>query len=137
MDSYQAIYDAVRSRIHSVDIGGIVERAIMDCGIGHAADMARESIRMAASEYERPSVVFRPSLFPDGNQWCALYGEDLATGVAGFGDTPAAAMWAFDNAWLTEKCPPSKHVCPRCGTPNPDNLDMDGCRDPNCPEQES
>jgi len=31
--------------------------------------------RMAA-EYERPSVMFRPKLSIDGNQWCALYGDD-------------------------------------------------------------
>jgi hypothetical protein len=26
-------------------------------------------------------------------------------------------------------------TCGRCGEANPDHLDMDGCRDPNCPEQ--
>ena len=25
--------------------------------------------------------------------------------------------------------------CGRCGEPNPDHLAMDGCRDPDCPEQ--
>ena len=28
----------------------------------------------------------------DGDQWCALYGENLQEGVAGFGRTPAEAM---------------------------------------------
>ena len=27
------------------------------------------------------------------------------------------------------------HKCPLCGEPNPDYLDLDGCRDPDCPEQ--
>lgn len=52
-----------------------------------------------------PSVLYRPALFPDGTQWCALFGSDLASGVAGFGDTPEAAMAAFDKAWRSEKTP--------------------------------
>lgn len=27
------------------------------------------------------------------------------------------------------------HKCPRCGEPNPEYEDRDGCRDPDCPEQ--
>jgi hypothetical protein len=39
----------------------------------------------------------------DGDQWCALYGENLQDGVAGFGDTPEKAMYAFDAAWKTAR----------------------------------
>lgn len=46
-----------------------------------------------------PSVMYKPKLFLDGNQWCALYGEDLQNGLAGFGNTPELAMEAFDKAW--------------------------------------
>lgn len=67
--------------------------------VAHWCEMAKESIRSAASEYERPSAVFRPRLSVDGNQWCALYGDNLQDGVAGFGDSPADAMWDFDRAW--------------------------------------
>ena len=35
----------------------------------------------------------------DGNQWCALFGENPMEGVAGFGDTPAAAFKNFDENW--------------------------------------
>ena len=28
----------------------------------------------------------------DGDSWCALVGENLQEGIAGFGDTPAAAL---------------------------------------------
>lgn len=28
----------------------------------------------------------------DGDQWCALLGEDLQKGIAGFGQTPALAV---------------------------------------------
>jgi hypothetical protein len=47
-------------------------------------------------------VNLRPRLFIDGNQWCALYGENLQDGVAGFGDSPADAARAFDAA-MTQK----------------------------------
>ena len=29
--------------------------------------------------------------FKDGNQWCCLYGKDLISGIAEFGDTPYLA----------------------------------------------
>lgn len=29
--------------------------------------------------------------FKDDNQWCCLYGKDLISGIAGFGDTPYLA----------------------------------------------
>lgn len=67
--------------------------------ICHAASMAGEAVQQTAYEYGRPCVVFKPQLFKDGNQWCALFGEDLQAGVAGFGDSPSAAMYAFDEAW--------------------------------------
>lgn len=49
-----------------------------------------------------PHVLYKPSLYQDGDQWCALFGGCLADGVAGFGDTPEKAMEAFDNAWRTQ-----------------------------------
>lgn len=67
--------------------------------IAHAAQMAGVAVQEAAARYERPSAVFRPRLSIDGNQWCALYGDNLQDGVAGFGDSPADAMWDFDRNW--------------------------------------
>jgi hypothetical protein len=46
-----------------------------------------------------PSMMLRPRLSIDGNQWCALCGENLQDGVAGFGDSPEAAYRDFDKAW--------------------------------------
>ena len=70
--------------------------------ICHSASMIQASWQDAAYEQMRPSVVFKPKLFPDGNQWCALLGNDLQVGVCGFGASPADAMWAFDKAWTTK-----------------------------------
>lgn len=52
-------------------------------------------------ELRRPCVLFRPALFIDGDQWCALYGENLQEGVAGFGDTPELAMLDLDLQFKT------------------------------------
>ena len=57
---------------------------------------AVESIRY---ELSRPSLQMRPKVYLDGNQWCALYGENLQEGVCAFGDSPDAAMHAFDAEW--------------------------------------
>jgi hypothetical protein len=57
----------------------------------------------AYAEQGRPSAVFKPRLSIDGDKWCALYGEDLQNGVAGFGDTPDLAMTDFDLNWRTQK----------------------------------
>jgi hypothetical protein len=98
-DSYQAIYDAMRSRISGGNIGEAVDSALRSANIGHYCEMAFRAVQQATSEYERPSAVFRPALTRDGDHWCALYGDDLVRGVSGFGKSPAEAMWAFDTAW--------------------------------------
>lgn len=67
--------------------------------LAHAAQMAQASWQEAAASYQRPSAVFRPRLSVDGDQWCALYGDNLQDGVAGFGDSPAEAMLDFDRNW--------------------------------------
>jgi hypothetical protein len=48
---------------------------------------------------QAPHVLMRPSVFPDGNMWCALYGTNLQEGVAGFGETPEKACGDFDKHW--------------------------------------
>ena len=74
--------------------------------IAHEAFCAGQAWQQAAAAQERPCVLWKPSLFRDGNQWCALLGENIQEGVVGFGDSPDAAMWAFDEAWR-EKLPPA------------------------------
>lgn len=64
-----------------------------------AAEQVANRIVEAASSYDLPSVVYRPRLFMDGDKWCALYGDNLQDGVAGFGDSPALAMHDFNLNW--------------------------------------
>lgn len=67
--------------------------------VAHEAFCAGQAWQQAASAQERPSVLWKPRLFRDGDQWCALLGENIQDGVVGFGSSPDAAMQAFDVAW--------------------------------------
>ena len=58
----------------------------------------------AAREQCRPFMLLRPQIFPDGNQWCALYGENTQDGICAFGSTPAQAAMQFDREWHHATC---------------------------------
>jgi len=62
-------------------------------------EVAAQAYRHIDECMTEPSVLYRPSLTIDGDQWCALYGENLQDGVAGFGKSPELAMLAFNQAW--------------------------------------
>ncbi len=70
--------------------------------IMHNDTMHKEERRMALYDANAPSVLYRPKLSIDGNQWCALYGDNLQDGVAGFGTSPEKAMKDFNKHWLVE-----------------------------------
>lgn len=97
-DSYQAVYDAIRSRFH-FDGSGLIDAVSRMFDISWEKARVADEWQRAATEQQRPSVLFRPTLSVDGSHWCALYGEDLQHGVSGFGASPAEAMAAFDAAW--------------------------------------
>ena len=73
-----------------MEMPGYIQQQYLDAAITET---------QAAEEKLRPSYLYRPRLSKDGDKWCALYGEDLMNGVAGFGDSPDEAYRAFDNAW--------------------------------------
>ncbi len=105
-DSYQPIYDAVRSRISGGNIGeAIREAAHQAFDISHSQAMVRDQFMAVAWEMQRPAVLFRPSVYPDGTKWCALFGADIISGVCGFGDTPETAMADFDKNWHVQRTP--------------------------------
>jgi len=66
----------------------------------HAAYQAE----LVELERKRPFMLLKPRMFPEGDRWCALYGENLRDGVCAFGDTPEAAARQFDIEWLNAKC---------------------------------
>lgn len=69
------------------------------------AYLARMAIVDATMFISAPHTRMRPRVFPDGTKWCALYGDDLMSGVSGFGDTPAEACEEFDKAWANGRTP--------------------------------
>ena len=70
--------------------------------IVHYAEKINENIRNAILNFETPSVLFKPNLSLDGDQWCALYGDNLQEGVSGFGNSPSEAMADFDKEWFAK-----------------------------------
>ena len=42
-------------------------------------------------------------IYPDGDMWCCLYGDDIQIGVAGFGKTPALAAKDFERNWYSQE----------------------------------
>ncbi len=59
-----------------------------------------EAITILCEEYTRPSVLFQPRVFRDGDQWCVLLGEDLMEGISSFGNSPNEATRKFDAVWF-------------------------------------
>jgi hypothetical protein len=66
---------------------------------GHIAASEVEIYQYACS-LNRPSYQFKPRLSLDGNMWCALFGDNLQDGVAGFGKSPELAYQDFDKNWV-------------------------------------
>lgn len=74
----------------------------------HAARMAAEHFHVIVAE---PFTRLRPRMSVDGGSYCALYGDNLQDGVAGFGGSPFEAEQAFNKAWtakINSDRPPEK-----------------------------
>lgn len=76
---------------------------MFDQSVQDAMWNAAAEAHTTATKQGAPHVLMRPRVFPDGNKWCALYGDNLQEGVAGFGDTPESAAADFDNNWRGQK----------------------------------
>ena len=101
MSYSQEIYDAARSRISPCDSGQVIQDAVRQAFsmVDHQLACVAHEFAATAFEQRRASAIYKPSLSVDGDQWCALYGDNLQDGVAGFGDSPEAAMSDFDAQW--------------------------------------
>jgi len=97
--TYQAIYDAIRSKVQGGSVDDAIQSAIRDMNLPHYIDMAMEEVKNAGIENQRWCVILRPKLLIDGDMWCALYGDNLQDGVCGFGSSPSIAMEEFDKAF--------------------------------------
>lgn len=80
----------------------VVEQAELNAA-GRLWDVASVKLGDAQDTAEfnyRPSTRYKPKLYRDGNAWCALFGQDIQSGVSAFGDTPDEAMREFDKEWF-------------------------------------
>lgn len=113
-DTYQAVFDAVRSKIGGCDVDDAIHMAVRESmDISWAMQFIQQEFVNAAHEMMRPVVLLKPRFFIDGNLWCALYGENLQDGIAGFGKTPADAAHDFDrefNGWNDKKSTTTRGV---------------------------
>lgn len=100
MDSYQPFYDAARSKMSFFDGSLLIQEIAGRFDFSHYAEIIKNDALNITYEMQRPAVLFKPKLYVDGNQWCAVYGDDIQNGVAGFGDSPSKAMTDFDNEWV-------------------------------------
>ena len=107
-DNYQAVFDAVRSKIQGCNVEEAIQSAFRDSGFSHYAQQAFQEISNAGFEQQRPFMLLRPNIYMDGDEWCALYGENLQDGIAGFGKTPHEAAYDFDKNWHL----PISHINP-------------------------
>ena len=76
-----------------------------DINSAYVADMENRVADInyyTALELQRPCNIKKPRVFKEGDQWCALLGEDIIGGVCGFGNTPEEACVAFDKEWKGE-----------------------------------
>lgn len=97
MDNYQAVFDAVRSRF-SFNQNDLIQEISSRFDISWQVDALKQEFLNVAYEMQRPSITMKPKLYIDGNQWCCLYGDDIQTGICGFGESPHRAMESFDKA---------------------------------------
>ena len=74
-------------------------QAMMQAAFNQMCAGMEGTFKDLCAQWERPSAIYRPRLFKDGDKYCALYGDDLQSGCAGFGDSPSEAMYEFDKTW--------------------------------------
>jgi hypothetical protein len=67
----------------------------------HQNDLYQEARMAVVIEQQEVNLfsILRPKVFIDGNKYCVLYGEDLQTGIAGFGDTIMGAIYDFNKSF--------------------------------------
>jgi hypothetical protein len=62
----------------------------------NAAYAIQHAVANIQQEWTRPSVLFKPRLYQDGDAFIVQLGDDFMTGVTGSGNTPYEAMADFD-----------------------------------------
>jgi len=63
------------------EVKGVLKAAATELGEGNYAVL----------KYLKPEAFCKVQIYPDGDQWCALLGENIQEGICGFGKTPYGA----------------------------------------------
>ena len=66
---------------------------------------AMMNIELVSQIALEPFTIYKPKIFPDGDQWCVLLGESIQEGVVGFGDTPRKAAIDFNRNFNHQTLP--------------------------------
>lgn len=62
----------------------------------------QEKMNLLVSEQELMYVKnFGLKPYKDGDAWCVLLGDDIASGVSGFGETALKAIYDFNKNFVT------------------------------------
>lgn len=70
-----------------------------DEGVERAAANALKDESRKTHEATLLVGTLNASVVRDGNQWCVLFGDNLQSGIAGFGDSPQEATVDFHKSW--------------------------------------
>lgn len=70
--------------------------------LGELRRAIQDGLELHAQALTSPHIVFKPTLALDGNLWMALYGENLQSGIAGFGTSPQKAIDDFNANWCLD-----------------------------------
>ena len=100
-ESYQAVYDAVRSRFSNFDSSGLIDSISSKFDISWTMSRLENTIQDAVIEAAECSrfAILKPKLYADGDMWCCLLGDNLQVGIAGFGETPYLAIVEWNKAF--------------------------------------
>ena len=70
------------------------QRQHFDC----MAHQEKMNLIVEQEEYNLFSML-KPKLYKDQNTWCCLLGEDIISGISGFGDTPYLAILDWQRSF--------------------------------------
>ena len=69
---------------------------------------AMANLEAASQIAMEPFTQYKPKIFPDGDQWCVLLGDNIQEGVTAFGDTPYEAVRNFNHNFHNQTLPKNK-----------------------------
>ena len=100
----EQIYAELKVRCPSYDniIDAVFGAAMLENWEYNGCELLVKLAKAECIEQICESMGIRPP-YKDGNAWCVLLGEDLQSGICGFGDSPQTAFTEFLKE-LSNRC---------------------------------